>query len=447
LKKVSDPFFVIMRAPKQAFFYLLCATSLALLLPGCGADEPAVSAAPPATETSAKTKADQEAITYEDDVTAKYWRLEGKSEEQIQARVDFLVKATEARSFKERLSDLEIREKYKDAIVIDALAVGLIGDHLMGMSEQVYEGLNGLAFNNGYTMFSTTVHTGAVSVGTYEETVSSMKRTQAYQAKQGRVQVRTLEDVYRAKVEGLEAYDFHIQGMSFIDDVDKLDELHSLGLNRANVVYNVRNQFGDGINFNMTDDDRGLTEMGRQAIRKMNELGIIVDCSHSSDKSCLDAIEVSSRPVILSHTNPRALMNVKRNAPDAIMRAIANNGGVVCSNMYGGFVNGEMTAGPEDVAELVHYTAELIGKENTCIGVDYTHNLRETIDFFVRNPDIYRPEEGYGVPLQMGIPADVWGVVRVLEEKYRWEEKEIRGFLGLNYLRVLAEIEHPLRAQ
>ena len=260
-----------MRTPKQAFFYLLCVTSLALLLPGCGADEPAVSATPPATETSAKTKADQDAITYEDDVTAKYWRLEGKSEEQIQARVDFLVKATEARSFKERLSDLEIREKYKDAIVIDALAVGLIGDHLMGMSEQVYEGLNGLAFNNGYTMFSTTVHTGAVSVGTYEETVSSMKRTQAYQAKQGRVQVRTLEDVYRAKVEGLEAYDFHIQGMSFIDDVDKLDELHSLGLNRANVVYNVRNQFGDGINFNMTDDDRGLTEMGRQAIRKMNE--------------------------------------------------------------------------------------------------------------------------------------------------------------------------------
>ena len=129
-------------------------------------------------------------------------------------------------------------------------------------------------------------------------------------------------------------------------------------------------------------------------------------------------------------------MNVRRNAPDDIMRAIANNGGVVCSNMYGGFVNGEMTAGPEDVAELVHYTAELIGKENTCIGVDYTHNLRETIDFFVRNPDIYRPEEGYGVPLQMGIPADVWGVVRVLEEKYRWEEKEIRGFLGLNYLRV-----------
>jgi microsomal dipeptidase-like Zn-dependent dipeptidase len=422
----------------------ILSTVFALSLVACEAEESTseqIAQSKPVADVSVNTESPKGAIVYSDDVTAKYWQLEGKSEEQIQARVAFLVDAIQARTHKERFSDLEIRDKYKNAIVIDALAVGLIGEHPMGMSEEMYEGLNDLAFNNGYTMMSTTVHTGSPSVGSYEQTVESMKKTQAYQESMGRIQVRSLVDLYRAKVEGLDAYDFHIQGMSFIDHLDQLEELHGLGLNRANVVYNIRNQYGDGINFNMTDDDRGLTEMGRQAIRKMNELGILVDCSHSSDQSCLDAIEVSSQPVILSHTNPRKLQAVKRNAPDHILRAIADNGGVVCTNMWGAFVNEAMTAGSEDVAELVQHTAEVVGKENTCMGVDYVHNLQETIDFFVRNPDIYGPEEGYGVPHEAGEPADIWGVVRVLEERYHWNENEIKGFLGLNYMRVLAEID------
>jgi microsomal dipeptidase-like Zn-dependent dipeptidase len=421
------------------FSFSLCILSFvsAFSLIACAAEEDGESV----TNVPDISESQNDLIVYSDEVTAKYWRLEGKSEEQIQARVAFLVDAIQARTFEERLPDLETRDKYKNAIVIDVLAVGLIGEHPMGMSEGMYEGLNGLAFNNGYTMMSTTVHTGSPSVGSFEQTVDSMKRTQAYQTSMGRIQVRSLEDVYRAKVEGLDAYDFHIQGMSFIDHPGQLEELHGLGLNRANVVYNIRNQYGDGINFNMTSDDRGLSELGREAVRKMNELGILVDCSHASDQSCLDAIEVSSQPVILSHTNPRALQAVKRNAPDHILRAVADNGGVVCTNMWGAFVNEEMTARPEDIANLVQHTAEVVGKENTCMGVDYVHNLRDTIDFFVRNPDIYGPEEGYGVPHQAGVPADIWGVVRVLEEEYDWNEDEIEGFLGLNYLRVLAEID------
>jgi len=205
----------------------ILSTVFALSLVAYGAEEAKseqIAQIKPVANVSVNTESPKGAIVYSDDVTAKYWRLEGKSEEQIQARVAFLVDAIQARTYKERFSDLEMRDKYKNAIVIDALAVGLIGELPMGMSEEMYEGLNALAFNNGYTMMSTTVHTGSPSVGSYEQTVKSMKKTQAYQPLIARIQVRSLVDLYRAKVEGLDAYDFHIQGMSFIDHLDQLEE-------------------------------------------------------------------------------------------------------------------------------------------------------------------------------------------------------------------------------
>ena len=178
--------------------------------------------------------------------------------------------------------------------------------------------------------------------------------------------------------------------------------------------------------------------MGFQLVAEMNRVGMIVDCTHSSNRSCLDAASVSTKPIMLSYSNAVGAYNLPRNAPDEVIRAVAKIGGVICTNGLGGFLNTEGNARPEDIARHVQYVRELVGVEHTCFGSDHltAEVYIEALDFVLRNPDSYPPELGYGSQSQIALPRDIWGVVRVLESKYGWTEMEIRGFLGENLLRV-----------
>jgi microsomal dipeptidase-like Zn-dependent dipeptidase len=111
---------------------------------------------------------------------------------------------------------------------------------------------------------------------------------------------------------------------------------------------------------------------------------------------------------------------------------------VICTNGLGGYLNKEGKAGPEHIAKHVHYVKDLVGAEHTCWGSDHltAQVYVDALDFVLRNPQSYPPELGYGSQTQIARPRDIWGVVRVLEDKYGWTEKEIRGFLGQNLLRV-----------
>src|ERR671914_2785540 len=83
----------------------------------------------------------------------------------------------------------------------------------------------------------------------------------------------------------------------------------------------------------------GLSEFGREVVREMNRLGMLIDVSHVSDETMSDALEVSKAPIIASHSSARAVSNVPRNIPDDLLRRIAKNGGVVHINFYSGFVD------------------------------------------------------------------------------------------------------------
>jgi microsomal dipeptidase-like Zn-dependent dipeptidase len=219
--------------------------------------------------------------------------------------------------------------------------------------------------------------------------------------------------------------------------LEMVDAYYAMGVKQMNFAYNVRNFMADGGGV-APDRDSGLSKMGFQLVREMNRVGMIIDCTHSSNKTCLDAAGVSSKPIMLSHSNAYGAYELPRNSPDDVLRAIAGTGGVICTNGLGGFLNKEGNARPEDLARHINYVKELVGAEHTCFGSDHltAEVYIEALDFVLRNPESYPPELGYGAQTQIALPRDIWGVVAVLEDQYGWSKKEVQGFLGENLLRV-----------
>ncbi|MGI9242866.1 MAG: dipeptidase, partial [Verrucomicrobiales bacterium] len=257
-----------------------------------------------------------------------------------------------------------------------------------------------------------------------------LKRPERY------VLVESVEDIRRAKKEGKLAVNFNFQGSNALGGKQKMVGIYyKLGVRSMNFAYNVRNFMSDGGGAK-PDRDGGLSLAGKALVEKMNSVGMLVDCTHSSNRAALDAAEISTKPIVLSHSNPYGAYALPRNAPDEVVKAVAETGGVIATNGLGGFLNKEGIASPEEIARHVHYVRELVGWEHTGFGSDYVHNFAEALSFVLANPQSYPPELGYGSPTQMAQPGDIWGVVRVLEEKYKWKENEIRGFLGENILRV-----------
>ncbi len=110
------------------------------------------------------------------------------------------------------------------------------------------------------------------------------------------------------------------------NELDRLDILYGFGVRAVGVTYSEANQLGSGL---AEATDAGLTRFGRKAVRRMNQLGILIDCSHAGDRTTLDTIEASTRPVSISHAGARALWPTARMKPDDVLRALAQGGGVI----------------------------------------------------------------------------------------------------------------------
>ena len=110
------------------------------------------------------------------------------------------------------------------------------------------------------------------------------------------------------------------------NEVDRLDILYGFGIRSSGIAYSEANSLGSGLR---EARDGGLTDLGRQAVRRMNQLGIAIDISHSGDQTSLDTIEVSEKPIFITHVGARALWNTKRMKPDHVLKACAEKGGVI----------------------------------------------------------------------------------------------------------------------
>ncbi|MFW6079463.1 MAG: dipeptidase [Gemmatimonadota bacterium] len=141
------------------------------------------------------------------------------------------------------------------------------------------------------------------------------------------VPARTADDVLRAHAESRLAWIPALEGAAMIEnELDRIDLLYGFGVRMVGVTYSEANALGSGLK---EPRDGGLTAFGRKAVERMNEVGMIIDCSHASDRTTLDVVQTSAHPVVLSHIGARALWPSKRLAPDEVLVEVAGKGGVI----------------------------------------------------------------------------------------------------------------------
>jgi membrane dipeptidase len=141
------------------------------------------------------------------------------------------------------------------------------------------------------------------------------------------IRCERVDDILRAHREGKVAVAFSLESATMIEnEVDRIDILYGFGVRMMGLVYSESNALGSGLKERR---DGGLTHFGRQAVRRMNQLGMAIDVSHASDQTCLDAFEASRAPIFITHAGARALWDSPRLKPDDVLRACADQGGVV----------------------------------------------------------------------------------------------------------------------
>ena len=245
------------------------------------------------------------------------------------------------------------------------------------------------------------------------------------------VQVETVDDIDRARREGKLAVAFDLEGMNALNgDIGMVDLYYRLGVRQMLFAYNHNNLAGGGCH----DEDVGLTDFGRQVVAEMNRVGMVVDCSHCAHRTSLEAMEASRAPVIFSHSNARRLWDHERNIWDDQIKACAATDGVIGVTGVGRFLgpNGPTV---RHLVEHIDYMVELVGPEHVGFGMDSVLHVHKPKQPFTRSreywPERQYPDSGSGyVP-----PEDAPCLTQALLDR-GYGEKDIRGILGENFLRV-----------
>jgi membrane dipeptidase len=274
-------------------------------------------------------------------------------------------------------------------------------------------------------------------------------------------------DIRRAKKQKKIAALMGIEGGHAIENsLATLREFHRLGVRYMTLTWNNTNDWADAARGEKTH--HGLTEFGKDVVREMNRLGMLVDVSHVSDETMSDALDVSKAPIVATHSSARALSNVPRNIPDDLLRRIAKNGGVVQVNFYSYFLDAA-TVGPQGEArdkrlqaqqdslnEKYKNDPERLAEEGDKLEAANPlpplplSKLIDHIDYIVKVAGIDHVGLGADFDGAMDFPEGAQDVSMLPNITYEllkrgYSEKDIRKILGENFLRVFAEAERVAR--
>ena len=170
-------------------------------------------------------------------------------------------------------------------------------------------------------------------------------------------------------------------------------------------------------------------------IDEMNRVGMVLCCSHTGERTALEAIERSAAPVIFSHSNPRAVWDHPRNIRDNVIRACAQRGGVIGINGIGHFL-GEGGDLSEALARHVDYVAALAGIDHVAIGLDYVFDTQELIEYLRNNPELFgKDARSAETGFASVAPEQLRDVVATLS-KLGYSDGDLEKILGLNLLRI-----------
>lgn len=165
-----------------------------------------------------------------------------------------------------------------------------------------------------------------------------------------------------------------VEGLKSIeDDIGFLDDLYDYGIRSASLTWNEENKLATGV---LGEPNRGLTDLGRKAVKKIEELNMILDVSHSNKKTFWDIVDLTNRPIIASHSNSKTICNHVRNLEDSQIRAIKESGGFIGVNIHKNFVS-EIQEEQNISVFINHidYIVDLIGINNIGFGFDFCEYL------------------------------------------------------------------------
>ena len=194
---------------------------------------------------------------------------------------------------------------------------------------------------------------------------------------------KTYKDIEKARLEKKTAIFFGFQNCSPVeDDIGLIEKVHNHGCRFMQLTYNNQSLLATGCH---EKNDSGVTNFGREAIKEMNRVGIVVDMSHSAEKSTFDAIEISEKPIAITHANPTFWHSAKRNKSNDLLKTLAESNGMLGLSLYAHHLKNSSNCTLESFCEMAARTAEIMGVKNIGIGSDLCLNQPNSVVEWMRN--------------------------------------------------------------
>ena len=219
---------------------------------------------------------------------------------------------------------------------------------------------------------------------TFRETVLNLERWNRWfeQYPDLIIKGQWAEDIDRARATGRTAIFFGFQNPSPIeDDIGLVEIVHTLGARFMQLTYNNQSLLATGC---YEAEDSGITRMGKQVIKEMNRVGLVVDMSHSADRSTIEAADLSQRPIAITHANPYVWQPALRNKKNEVIRAVTKNGGMFGFSLYPHHLRGKTDCTLQDFCEMIARTAETFGTQHLGIGSDLCQDQPDRIVEWMR---------------------------------------------------------------
>jgi len=194
---------------------------------------------------------------------------------------------------------------------------------------------------------------------------------------------RSAADVHAARGSGRTAIFFGFQNCSPIeDDIGLVEICHTLGVRFMQLSYNNQSLLATGC---FESEDPGITRMGRAVIREMNRVGLVVDMSHSAERSTMEAIAISERPIVISHANPSEWHAARRNKSARVLAALAESGGMLGLSLYPHHLMGGSACTLTSFCEMVAGLVERMGIGRVGIGSDLCQDQPDSVVEWMRS--------------------------------------------------------------
>jgi membrane dipeptidase len=307
------------------------------------------------------------------------------------------------------------------------------------------------AHDSGLTAVNVTLGYVSGDADPFEQSVRDIAQMDGWVRAGARdlLKIYTAQDIRRARAEGRIGIVYGFQNAAMLgSDATRVDLFANLGVRVIQLTYNPANALGDG---SMAAENRGLTAFGREVVERLNARRVMVDLSHSGERTCLEAAQISKQPISINHTGCRALNDLPRNKTDQELALVAAKGGFV-GIYFMPFLNPTGHATAEDVVAHIDHAVNVCGEDHVGIGTDGTTTAIDDLDAYksvLAEEVAARRKAGVSAagerPDTLPFVVDLRGVNQFRELAARLERRgysapRIEKIMGQNFLRYAREV-------